>query len=63
MGYAYEAIMSFLSYLKQIGIQTLVAETQKKNTSSIKLLKRLGFMKMKELVRFGEKQLVFIKTI
>ena len=62
MGYAYESIASFLQYLKQVGIQTIVAETQKKNTSSIKLLKKLGFSKTKELVRFGEKQIVFKKT-
>jgi len=61
MGYAYESIMSFLHYLEQNGIHVLVAETQKKNISSIKLLKKLGFVKMKELVRFGEKQIVYKK--
>ena len=61
MGYAYESIMSFLHYLEQNGIQVLVAETQKKNINSIKLLKKLGFVKMKELVRFGEKQIVYKK--
>lgn len=61
MGYAYESIMSFLHYLEQNGIHVLVAETQKKNKNSIKLLKKLGFVKMKELVRFGEKQIVYKK--
>ena len=61
MGYAYESIMSFLHYLEQNGIHVLIAETQKKNKNSIKLLKKLGFVKMKELVRFGEKQIVYKK--
>ena len=61
MGYAYESIMSFLLYLKQVGLRVLVVETQKKNISSIKLLKKLGFEKIKELVRFGEKQIVYKK--
>lgn len=63
MGYAYESIMSFLLYLKQVGLRVLVVETQKKNINSIKLLKKLGFVKIKELVRFEEIQIVYKKQL
>ena len=62
-GYAQEAIQALLQHLYILGIKEIVAETQKKNTKSIKLLKKIGFIKMKELVRFNEEQIVFIKNL
>lgn len=62
-GYASECLLQMLNYLKEIGIRNIVAETQKKNLNSIKLLLKLGYKKVNELVRFDEEQIVFEKNL
>lgn len=62
-GYATECLLQILNYLKEIGIKKVVAETQKKNKNSIKLLEKLGYKKIKELKRFNEEQIVFEKKL
>lgn len=60
-GLAYESIRAILDYLKiNDGIKELIAETQSRNVASCKLLEKLGFSLADTLVRFGEKQNIYI---
>ncbi len=60
-GLAYESIQAILDYLKiNDGIKELIAETQCRNVASCKLLEKLGFSLADTLVRFGEKQNIYI---
>ena len=59
-GYAYESCAEIIAYCKQnLKCDTLIAETQKKNRRSRKLLERLGFSLIEEAERFGEMQCVY----
>lgn len=59
-GYASESINEVIQYIfVEMKLPKILAETQLKNEKSIKLLKTLGFVFVKELERFGEKQGVF----
>lgn len=59
-GYAFEACIKVIEYCKsELHTKKLIAETQKKNTRSLKLLERLGFSLKKEVERFGEIQCVY----
>ena len=59
-GIAAEAIRTILIHLKESSsINMLVAETQKKNERSCKLLKKLGFKPQQTIMRFGEEQIIF----
>lgn len=60
MGLAFESIKETLDFLKpNMGIDTIIAETQSKNIASCKLLERLGFYLADSVMRFGEKQNVY----
>ena len=59
-GYAYESCAEIIAFCKQnLKCDTLIAETQKKNSRSRKLLERLGFSLVEEAERFGEIQYVY----
>ena len=59
-GYAYESCEEIIKYFRQtLKFDSLVAETQKKNSRSRKLLERLGFSLVEEVERFGEIQCVY----
>lgn len=59
-GYAFETCEKVIAYCKsELHIDKLIAETQKKNTRSRKMLERLGFSLEKEVERFGEIQCVY----
>ena len=59
-GYAYESCEEIIKYFRQtLKFDSLVAETQKKNSRSRKLLERLGFSLVEEAERFGEIQCVY----
>ena len=60
LGLAQESIREVLSFCKtELGVDFLVAETQKKNTRSRALLERLSFSLREEVERFGEMQCVY----
>lgn len=59
-GLAYETLKEVLNYCKnELHLSKLVSETQKANTSSRKLLEKLGYSIKEELIRFGNKQVVY----
>ena len=59
-GYAFEVMKQSLKYCcKHMEIREIVAETQKKNKRSRRLLEKLGYMHEEEIVRFGEEQIVY----
>ena len=59
-GYAYELCAEIIAYCKHnLKCNSLIAETQKKNSRSRKLLERLGFSIIEEAERFGEIQCVY----
>ncbi len=59
-GYAYESCAEVIAYCKQnLKFDSIIAETQKKNNRSRKLLERLGFSIIEEAERFGEIQCVY----
>ena len=61
-GFAYEVMSHMLTYcFIERAIQEVVAETQTKNITSRRLLEKLGYQLEKEMVRFGEKQSVYVK--
>lgn len=63
-GYAREAIESLLaSGWIDPRIDTLLAETQTRNTRSIRLLRGLGFQQIDTFERFGAPQTLFAKRL
>jgi len=59
-GYAFEGIKAVLDFCRgELKLKRVVSETQVANERSIKLLQRLGFVKLNELERFGERQVVY----
>ncbi|MEY8383289.1 GNAT family N-acetyltransferase [Christensenellaceae bacterium 44-20] len=63
-GYACEALDECLRYCQEERRETqVVAETQQKNAASRRLLEKLGFAQSQELVRFGERQIVYHKKL
>lgn len=59
-GYATEALSLLLEKAHtEYGLETVVAETQAKNHKSIALLKRVGVVEDRRLVRFDEEQIIF----
>jgi RimJ/RimL family protein N-acetyltransferase/ADP-ribose pyrophosphatase YjhB (NUDIX family) len=59
-GYAQEAIQLIINYAKEnLILDSLIAETQSANLSSIRLLERLGFNKKHEVLRFNHIQSVY----
>lgn len=62
--FAFECLSKFIEeYHKNMNINTFVAETQKKNIASCKLLEKLWFEMKKEIVRHGERQYVYQKAL
>ncbi|EPF72653.1 GNAT family N-acetyltransferase [Acinetobacter rudis] len=62
-GYATEALSLVLSYaFNEIKLQKLIAETQTKNKSSVKLLKRAGFSFERNLIRYESHQAIYSIT-
>jgi ribosomal-protein-alanine N-acetyltransferase len=61
--FAYESISTLITHLHDTWeINSLIAETQSKNSSSIKLLEKLGFEFQEEIERHGEEQSVYKKS-
>lgn len=59
-GVAAETVNALLEFaFDDLELPRLVAETQAANTPSRKLLERLGFVVEKELMRYGERQLLY----
>ena len=56
-GYASEAVRAVVNYVfRKKGLDRLVAETQSANVVSCKMLEKLGFDKVENLIRFGAEQ-------
>ena len=63
-GYACEVLSECLRYCKaERGETQVIAETQQKNTASRRLLEKLGFVQSQELLRCGERQVVYHKKL
>lgn len=59
-GYGTEIVACIIEYgFKNLGLEEIYAETQKKNTASIKLLEKVGMKIKSEVERFGERQTVY----
>jgi [ribosomal protein S5]-alanine N-acetyltransferase len=59
-GYAYFALKLFLENINNTEeIDCILAETQSKNDRSVKLLEKIGFIKISTIIRFGEEQSVY----
>jgi ribosomal-protein-alanine N-acetyltransferase len=60
-GYATDAVRQALAYaFGTMGLRRVVAETQVANVASVRLLERLGFRLLRQLVRFGAKQSIYL---
>jgi [ribosomal protein S5]-alanine N-acetyltransferase len=60
-GYATEAVRQALAYaFGTMGLRRVVAETQVANTASVRLLERSGFRLLRQLVRFGAQQSIYL---
>lgn len=63
-GYAKEAIQAVLNFLSEQGeLQSIIAETQRKNIRSCRLLEALGFKMRESLIRFHQPQMVYVKQL
>lgn len=63
-GYAKEAIQAVLVFLSEQGeLQSIIAETQRKNIRSCILLETLGFKMRESLIRFHQPQIVYVKQL
>ena len=59
-GYATQALTEALSRAStDYGLKEVIAETQSKNYRSIKLLKRVGMVEERCLIRFGAEQTIY----
>lgn len=58
-GIAFAALSLALQHSKAKKVR-IVAETQAKNLASIRLLSKLGFVQLRDCMRFNERQLIFI---
>lgn len=59
-GYALEALSRVVDHCRCVyGLEALVAETQRANMPSCKLLERLGFTAARSVQRFGAEQLIY----
>jgi ribosomal-protein-alanine N-acetyltransferase len=59
-GFGTEIVSKTVDYaFKELGLQTLYAETQKKNIASRKVLEKIGMQFLKEIERFNEKQVIY----
>ncbi|WP_334181138.1 GNAT family N-acetyltransferase [Methylobacter sp.] len=60
-GYATAAVQQVLAYAFGVaGHQSVVAETQTANISSVRLLERLGFRQLRQVTRFGAEQSIYV---
>ena len=61
-GYAGEAVGAVIEYaLFELGLARVVAETQRANLASRRLLERLGMRPEQTLERFGAEQVVYVR--
>lgn len=59
-GYGTEVVKSVLKYaFDELNLPKVVAETQSKNTSSCRLLERIGMELERTTIRFGEEQSIY----
>ncbi len=59
-GLGTEVSLKIIEYaFSELGLKELIAETQKKNQTSVKLLEKIGMTFVKEIERFGEKQVIY----
>ncbi|WP_166000614.1 GNAT family N-acetyltransferase [Bacillus sp. Cs-700] len=59
-GYAREVVTRVIGYgFSELNLDEIVAETQARNTSSCRLLQKVGMTCVGQLERFGEEQSVF----
>lgn len=60
-GYATEAVQQVLAHaFGTMELRRVVAETQAANASSVRLLERLGFRQLRQVVRFGAEQRIYL---
>jgi ribosomal-protein-alanine N-acetyltransferase len=60
-GYATDGVRQALTYaFGTMGLRRVVAETQTANAASIRLLERLGFRLLRQVVRFGAEQSIYV---
>jgi ribosomal-protein-alanine N-acetyltransferase len=60
-GYATDGVRQALAYaFGTMGLHRVVAETQAANAASIRLLGRLGFRLLRQVVRFGAEQSIYV---
>jgi ribosomal-protein-alanine N-acetyltransferase len=60
-GYATAAVRQVLAYAFDVaGHRRVLAETQTANTTSIRLLERLGFRHLRQVMRFGAEQSIYV---
>lgn len=53
-GYAYEIVSAFLNHMKHLGFETVYCFAYTKNRRSIKLLKKLGFIRFEKNIFYGD---------
>lgn len=59
-GYATEALTHLLQFgFQNLKLEHIVAETQAANLNSCRLLEYLGFQKLRQVVRFGNLQIIY----
>ncbi|MCB0132728.1 MAG: GNAT family N-acetyltransferase [Caldilineaceae bacterium] len=59
-GYATEAVRALLAHaMDDLGLACVVAETQRANLASCRLLERCGMSRTRRLVRFGAEQVIY----
>jgi len=60
-GYATGAVQQLLNHaFGTMGLRRVVAETQAANAASVRLLERLGFRQLRQVVRFGAQQSIYL---
>lgn len=63
-GFAQETVNCVLSYMAGTKkLRRILAETQKANIASCKLLEKLGMIPLKTITRFGETQIIYKKDL
>lgn len=61
-GYGTEVVQQAIVYaFDELGLDELYAETQKKNTNSVRILEKTGMQFVSEIERFGEQQVIYSK--
>ena len=62
-GLASEATSSVINHgINDLKLKQIIAETQSANTASCRMLRKLGFIEVRKLERFGAEQVILIKS-